>query len=238
VRVLIVHTSRLQEVRDLLADVPANDAPPLYSHDGKDIQKLTDEDAEVLKVCELVYVGVRGKTGRAWKERYGFEGAHRIDEIEDLAALLNLPIPHSGPVPSEAFTAIANTNVVLAEDALSQADRITVRRYDFAIRAASALAEYATKKEAPEGLSKFFKERELDFAVNGATVATYDVMRKGVAVASNLSTEWHLKEGDKTSQEDAARIYFHSTTIDGTWYLFVLWCGPHPTSFRATCEVP
>jgi hypothetical protein len=228
----------LQEVRDLLADVPTNNAPPLYSHDGKDILKLTDADAEVLKVCELVYVGVRGKTGRAWKERYGFEAAHRVDDVEDLAALLNLPLPHAGTLPSEAFAAVAGPNVILADDAISQADRMTVRRYDFAIRAARALAEYASKREAPEGLSKFFKDRELDFAVNGATVATYDVMRKGVAVASNLSTEWHLKEGDKTSQEDAARIYFHSTTIGGIWYLFVLWCGPHPTSFRTICELP
>jgi hypothetical protein len=237
VKVLIVHTPRLQAVRDLLADVPAKDAPTIYAHDGKDILKLTEEDAEVLELCDLIYVGVRGKTARAWKDRHGFEAVHSIHDIEELAALLNLPIPHQGPLPSEAFASVASATLILAKDALSKADRITIRRYDFAIRAASALAAFAGQREVPEGLSKFFKDRDLDFAVNGPTLATYDVIKNG-AVVSKLSTEWHLKEGDMTSQEDAARIYFHSATVDGTWYVFVLWCGPHPTSFRSVCELP
>ncbi|HFE45625.1 MAG TPA: hypothetical protein ENJ18_09030 [Nannocystis exedens] len=42
------------------------------------------------------------------------------------------------------------------------------------------------------------------------------------------TTDWHLKEGDKTTRESAARIYFERVEVAGEVKVLVFYLGPHP----------
>jgi len=129
-------------------------------------------------------------------------------------------------VPSEAFLeAVASQpGFRSANEALDRADEIDERRYPFANKAARALADYAAAgARAPAGLPQFFAERGVAFATGGDVTVSYTVHRGGNKVATRTA-QWHLKEGDRTTPDDAARVYFH--THDEFVLLFR--CGPHP----------
>jgi len=42
------------------------------------------------------------------------------------------------------------------------------------------------------------------------------------------STQWHLKAGDRTTRESAARIYFDVVKVASAHLVVILYAGPHP----------
>jgi len=66
----------------------------------------------------------------------------------------------------------------------------------------------------------------VDFAPNGRVKHEYVITWRGHEREG--TTEWHLKEGDKTERESAARIYFERVDFETEVKVVVFYVGPHP----------
>lgn len=141
--------------------------------------------------------------------------------------------------PSRALSnAIRNTkHLVAASGALEHADELAKHRWKFANQAADLLSRYAEGEDL--GPLRNWKESHgVDFALSGQVRYKYVVTFKGEDVEG--ITEWHLKEGDKTTKEGAARIYFDRVEVGGDVKVLVFYVGPHPDygaySVRVDCD--
>jgi hypothetical protein len=66
-----------------------------------------------------------------------------------------------------------------------------------------------------------------EFAANGQVKFQYSI--DGLGTISNRACEWHLKDGDHTTRECAARVYFDRVELlSGRTLVIVFYCGPHP----------
>jgi hypothetical protein len=129
--------------------------------------------------------------------------------------------------PSDAFRAAAERApwLVIHPDALQLADELAEHRWQFATLGANLLADYALGKSL--GPFRDLKRNHgIDFAANGRVAYGYEVV-SGSEVQKGR-TEWHLKEGDRTSRESAARIYFARVEFGSGVRVIVFYVGPHP----------
>lgn len=146
----------------------------------------------------------------------------------NLAAWL-VPVPPPPPEgvrsPRQSFeqAAAAQSNLVFAVGALDAADNLATHRWPFAHKAAQLLADQAMGKAV--GAPKDWRElHQVHYARNGNVLYTYDLPgRQG-----KQKSDWHLKDGDNTTAEAAARIYFDSQEVSGTRYVLIFYVGPHP----------
>ena len=107
--------------------------------------------------------------------------------------------------PSAVFLAEARRSplLVLHPDALMSADELVEHRWKFATLGANLLARYASGESL--GPPRDWKgDHGVDFAVGGRVSYKYRAAC-GTDVRDSR-TEWHLKEGDNTTRESAARI--------------------------------
>ncbi|TNF29759.1 MAG: hypothetical protein EP329_14900 [Deltaproteobacteria bacterium] len=144
------------------------------------------------------------------------------------------PPPALVPVvpPGRAFMVAAESSkglMVFAEDAFARADDVTQRRQRFMTRAAQALLEYSSNPSAGR-LDAYFNQRGICYASSGGVEFQYNVYHDGAPTDRPSRTCWHLKEGDRTTREDAARVYFHRNNLFGKSRVIVLYAGPHPSS--------
>lgn len=135
----------------------------------------------------------------------------------------------SALLPRAAFAAAlaAGAKFIVADGALDSADKLSVHRHRFVERSVTALDECARDPAAAGIPREWESTRGLAFAPNGKVVFKYRLMRGGVCVKT-ARTQWHLKSGDATSRESAARIYFTIEIVGEDRYVVVLYCGPHP----------
>ena len=128
--------------------------------------------------------------------------------------------------------------MILADGALNLADEVSDLRVKFVNDAARALLQYADRAGSPVGdLGVFFGDLKVHHAVNGQITVDYSVSMDG-RVVIKASTEQHLKKGDRTEPENAARIYFDTVAFPKRFenvklpkrksLVVVLYCGPHP----------
>lgn len=138
------------------------------------------------------------------------------------------PEEPSPPLPSEAFESAAKSTrrLVLCDNALKTADELDDMRWSFAAKAAQVLARMSMGDDTLGPPRNWSSAHAVPFAVNGRVRFTYKVTLRGTA--HSLTTEWHLKLGDKTARERAARIYFCQMSIEGQQWVLVAFVGPHP----------
>jgi len=141
--------------------------------------------------------------------------------------------------PTKALTnaVLKAKHLVAADGALEHADELAKHRWKFANRSADLLARYSEGEDL--GPLRNWKESHgVDFAANGRVSYEYVVTSKGEDAAG--ITEWHLKEGDKTTTKSAARIYFERVEVGGEVKVLVFYVGPHPDdgkySVRIDCD--
>lgn len=129
--------------------------------------------------------------------------------------------------PSDAFRSAAGRTplLVLHPDALNAADDLAKHRWQFATLGADLLARYALG-ESLGPLREWKPAYGIDFATNGRVVFKY----KGLcgSEARDGRTEWHLTEGNNTTREGAARIYFGRVEFASGARIVVFYVGPHP----------
>jgi len=129
--------------------------------------------------------------------------------------------------PRQAMTNASKQSVhlVIADGALDHADELASHRRRFVNLSADLLARYANREDLGP-LREWKRRHQVDFAANGRVKFDYSVSAAGTKRSG--STEWHLKEGDNTSRESAARIYFERADIGGAIKVVVFYVGPHP----------
>lgn len=129
------------------------------------------------------------------------------------------------PADALAEAVLKAKRLVAANGALDHANKLAKHRWKFANRSADLLARYAEGEDLGP-LRDWKKRHGVDFAANGRVRYTYTVTSKGEDIRG--TTEWHLKEGDKTSTKSAARIYFEFVTVAGEERVLLFYAGPHP----------
>lgn len=129
--------------------------------------------------------------------------------------------------PRDTFLLVTSwsPHLVLHPEALAFADDLLEQRWGFVARAADLLGRYANGE--PLGPNRYWKtDHGVDFAPNGRVSYQYRVAFG--SVIRDGRTEWHLKEGDNTTRENAARIYFDRLDFGFGARVIVFYVGPHP----------
>lgn len=114
---------------------------------------------------------------------------------------------------------------MLHTDALKHADDLVEHRWEFAALGAELLARYALG-ESLGPLRNWKSAHGVDFATNGQV--TYKYRGSSGSETCDGRTDWHLKEGDNTTRESAARIYFARVEFSSGTRVVVFYVGPHP----------
>lgn len=147
--------------------------------------------------------------------------------------------PEAEPSPSEYFRQVADANprILFAKDVFNCCDEVAAHRRDFLKRAVDALVDFAADGSGGR-IDAFFREKGLDHAQTGGINVTLEVFLGTKSVHSE-TTKTHLKQGEKTTPEGAARLYYQVFAHEGCTYVAILYAGPHPErDLRWTCQLP
>lgn len=231
-RLLFVYQDHAGPARQLLETLGVSDVKMFIVR--KDARQPTDEELAFLRANPALPAAaceVNRKYRKSVSDLVDFccePKKFRIDDVQLRDWLVPRPVNIRAPsAPSAAFAQAATDapNLILHPDALLRADELAVHRWAFAERGARLLARYANAEDL--GPMRDWKAAHgVDFAVNGRVIFKYaahcgkDVLRG--------KAEWHLKEGDNTTPEGAARIYFYRIDCNSTTQVVVFYVGPHP----------
>jgi len=236
-RFLVVHKDQAEEARRLVAEL-ATHVGVIVVASGPPIRGLRPlQELEEARGAEVATVSVNRKMVRALEKDFGCNVVEQFATVRGSGAALRewLAPPETAdvqiPTPREALETVARDEprVILAHKSVDAADALAEHRHDFVHRAATALAELAAVG-APRGIDNFFSERGLHFALNGPVAVSFTIRRGHRVVAGPRECEWHLKEGDSTDRDAAARLYFWIWEDGGVRRIIVFYCGPHPES--------
>lgn len=118
-------------------------------------------------------------------------------------------------------------NLIVVGNAIDLCDSVAVERYSWVKLAIDALVELIGLKGGVGNLDAFFEARRLYNAKTGGISIKLDVRVDGRRVHL-ATTSAHLKKGDGTSPQAAARIYYQFAVLESEFYVFLLYVGPHP----------
>lgn len=227
-RYVLVDKRRADDARKCIAKLVVDDVEVEIA-EGRD---PAEAQVEVLLEAEMVYcVSIR----KGFRKALSRKGVALVAfaTLEAVAAEIEISsAPDDPPVePSVSLKLLegGSLRLLFAERWNIEADRISERRWSFIGESVAALMDYASDPSvANQGLDKFFADRGLNYATSGSVEVTYRVVSQSEGVFVSGSTKWHLKKGDKTSAEDAPRIYFHTEKVQDELFVIVLRVGPHP----------
>lgn len=112
-------------------------------------------------------------------------------------------------------------------DAISLCDAVARGRYAWVNEAIDALVEIIHAKGQVGDFETFFSLRGIKHAQSGGITVSIEVARPR-AQTQHIKCNTHLKSGDKTTRQSAARLYYHAYGGDPDYYIFLLYLGPHP----------
>ena len=231
-RFLFVYQDYAIQARNLLDEVGALDVELIIARKGAvapapdDVVLLEAHVGAEAAACEL------NRHYRKSAERFvRFTVQPKKFRFEDVQLREWLVPPDRPEVehkqPSEAFLdVVANSpNLILHPDALRFADEMAEHRWPFANNAAALLGRYAQGDDL--GPARDWKANHgVDSATGGQVRFRYEISTAGAA--STGRSYWHLKAGDNTTRESAARIYFERVVLAQGAYVIVFYVGPHP----------
>lgn len=149
-----------------------------------------------------------------------------------LAALCTELLPQQEappcPIPSAALRAAVerNSQLVIAEGVFDLCDEVDDMRHEFIVNALDSLV-YILEQGASGRFDAFFGARGLIHAQTGGSLVTVEVYQ-GERLAKSFKVQTHLKQGDNTSPQSAARIYYCKFQLGTVTNIGVLYVGPHP----------
>jgi hypothetical protein len=237
-RFLFVYQDYAEPARKLLDELQVDDVTLIIAR--KNAQAPTDDEVTMLNKhagADAAACGINRKYRKRAAEFLTFCCEPKKFRFED-QQLREWLVPKgrievSRKKPSDAFRAAAQRSaaLVLHPDALNHADELVEHRWRFAETGAALLARYAAGEQL-RALREWKQKFAVDFAANGRVSFKYkwtceSEYREG-------KTEWHLKEGDNTTRESAARIYFARVEFSGGARVVVLYVGPHPDDGERT----
>ena len=232
VRFLFVYQDFAAQARDLVQELLVGDVRVIVARKGED-----SPNAQELRLLEE-FAGAEAaacQLGRKYRRTvqpyvtFTVEPKKFRFDDQTLRAWLVGQEERSTEVtrPSDAFAKASNASARLAlhQGALTSADKLDVTRWPFAHKAATLLQRRSSGENLGP-MREWHSRHGVAFAANGQVSYAYEVRIAGAKISG--STEWHLKAGDQTTPERAARIYFDviGTTIAPV--LLVFFVGPHP----------
>jgi hypothetical protein len=146
-----------------------------------------------------------------------------------LAAML-LPAQPSPPceLPSAALRAALGRNelLVVAEGIFDHCDDVAPLRHQFVADTLEAFLHFLING-AGGRIDAFFDSRGLPHAQSGGSLVKVEIWCAGKKL-KKFSVQTHIKRGDHTTAEGAARIYYCVFQLKEFKYLGVLYIGAHP----------
>lgn len=133
-------------------------------------------------------------------------------------------------LPSEhlRLAMAANPELIVTGDVAELCDQVSPGRYPFLISAIDAFVELIRCKGDVGGeLERFFAQRNLTLAQSGGITVDLDIFSGGRRVHKH-SCNTHLKKGDATTPQVAARVYYDFWLHENVFRVFLLYMGPHP----------
>ncbi len=231
-RFLFVYETYAVQVRSLLAELLISDVEVILVR--KNSVEPNDVELELLQghpgaeaaACEInrkYRKNVEGLvTFTIAPKKFRFEDQllrqWLLDDVEPEAA---------APAPLKSFerARAAESRLVFHPNALEVVDELDASRWAFAEKSAKLL-EVLAKGDSLGPFRSWEGEHGVAFAANGRVRYAYSWEAGGKR--GERESEWHLKAGDKTSRDKAARIYFISEEIEGKVLVLVAYAGPHP----------
>ena len=121
-----------------------------------------------------------------------------------------------------------NPELIVVGDAAELCDEVSPGRYPFLISAIDAFVELIRRKgDAGCELERFFAQSNLTLAQSGGITVDLDILSGGRSVRKH-SCNTHLKKGDATTPQVAARVYYDFWLHENVFRVFLLYIGPHP----------
>jgi hypothetical protein len=228
VRYLFVYHDFAARAQDLISRLGVVDVSIIIARKGE--KQPSDEDLE--RIGHGKPAGAACQIHRKFKQAItpmvNLQYESKIFRIEDKQLeswLLNTKGSTATPIPSPTLSfkecSKDSPHLLFATQALARADEIDPSRWPFIHKAARLLARYADG-EAVGPMREWKALHGVEFAPNGR-------IRYGGHPPSKFPpTEWHLKEGDRTTAELAARIYFDHTEHDGADVVIVFYVRRPP----------
>lgn len=136
---------------------------------------------------------------------------------------------HDNQPPSACIRELANgnRNFLIAAGAIDLCDAVADLRYSWIRLAAESLAEIAEKNGDVGTFESYFESKNITHAKTGGISISLTVTRNGIKIYSG-SINTHLKKGDATTPQSAARVYYHHLRERDVSYILLLYAGPHP----------
>lgn len=233
-RFLFVYETHAVQAKNLLAELLVSDVRIIVARKGElgprdsELQLLEQHRGAEAAACEL-----NRKYRKNVQPYVNFTVEPKKFRFEDqllrqwLLGSADLSADAPPPLPTTSFglVAAAAPALRLHQKALSDADDLDGSRWAFAAKAAALLGQMAAGVELGPP-HHWEAEHGVAFAANGQVAYKYTVEVEGKRYQG--SSEWHLKAGDKTTADRAARIYFTTATVSGTALVLVAYVGPHP----------
>lgn len=230
-RFLFVYQDFAKEARELVRKLAVSDVTVIVVRRNEDYPSR--EELELLgcnmpaaAVCQVVRKYKKNLRDLVTLE---YEAkSFRQDDLQLAQWLQPAPTSAAQPRrPSEAFEIALSTygQLKAARHALDAVDEIHERRWAFVESACTLLGRYAQGENL--GPMREWEARfGVSFAANGrVSHKCYVPGQKQPSPA----TEWHLKDGDKTTADDAPRIYFDVLQLNEQRIVVVFYAGPHPS---------
>ena len=120
-----------------------------------------------------------------------------------------------------------NPNFIVAKKALETCDQVAAHRHDFVRKTGTAFVDMVRRVGKVGPYDSYFKALGLDFASTGGMTTTLTVYKQEIKVQENQSN-FHVKQGDATTPQAAARAYFQTFEYEAAFFLVLLYVGIHP----------
>lgn len=134
-------------------------------------------------------------------------------------------------LPRERFerSAARYPDYLVMPGALDLCDTVAPSRLRFLNKSSEALELICRRRgDLGKTLFHFFEERGIDLAPTGGITTILRLKNGARQIGAALRSEMHLKEGDATTPQAAARIYFQLIDRDNKFRLALFYVGPHP----------
>jgi hypothetical protein len=237
-RFLFVYQDYAQPARELLDELQVSDVTLIVAR--KNAMAPTDDEILVLRAyrgADAAACEVNRKYRKRAAEYVEFCCEPKKFRFEDqqlrewLVPKGHVTVAYEKPSATLLAAANRSPNLILHADALHFADQLVEHRWRFVTASADLLARYADGEQL--GALRDWKQNfAVDFAANGPVSFKYKWSH--VSEYRDGRTEWHLKEGDNTTRESAARIYFARVEFSKGAKVVVLYVGPHPDKGERT----
>lgn len=231
-RFLFVYQDYARPARELLDELQISDVTLIVAR--KNAVAPTDDEILVLRAnrgADAAACEVNRKYRKSAEEYVKFCCEPRKFRFEDqqlrewLVPNGHVSVAYEKPSAILIAAAARSPNLIIHPDALYYADQLVEHRWRFVTASADLLARYASGEQL--GALRDWKQNfAVDFAANGPVSFKYEWTH--VSECRKGRTEWHLKEGDNTTRESAARIYFDRVEFSKGARVVVLYVGPHP----------